>query len=252
MELHVAASCLNCGNPVTEKFCGNCGQSAHTHRYSFKHFIEHDFIHGVWHVDKGFFYTIAQLFTNPGHSVRGFVMGRRANYFNFVTLILLVTGISTLLSHYTHFKVSDIMSETSKQSITEFERVVNEHPKLTLLVMIPISSFFSFIWFRKAKFNYSEHLVLNSYKSSAELLVLLLFSIITIFYHNINGLAAIYYIGIQGFLFFYAVWFYYQFFSKSGYSKKSLLIRSILVPVSFFMIPVVIGIVCAILTIKSH
>ncbi len=69
-------TCLNCEHSIAEKYCSCCGQKTSTHRYSLKHFVEHDFVHGVWHVDKGIVFTIKELFTRPGHSVREFILGK--------------------------------------------------------------------------------------------------------------------------------------------------------------------------------
>ena len=41
-------SCQNCNETITGNFCANCGQKTSVHRYSFKHFITHDLIHGIW------------------------------------------------------------------------------------------------------------------------------------------------------------------------------------------------------------
>ena len=58
-------NCINSGNLITDSFCQKCGQKATVHKYSVKHFIEHDLIHGIWHVDYGIFFTIKELFTRP-------------------------------------------------------------------------------------------------------------------------------------------------------------------------------------------
>jgi hypothetical protein len=241
LKLTMNSDCLNCGHPLAESYCSKCGQKASTHRYSLRNFIEHDFINGVWGVDKGVLYTLKELFTRPGHSVREYVLGKRVYYFNFVALILLILTISALLAPYTHIKMSDLMPEASKAAMNSFENFTTQYPKLLLLIAIPLNSFFSFIWFRRARFNYAEHLVLNSYKTAAELILGLVFSIFTIFYTNINVLAAVYFIlsGAGGII--YGVWFYSQFFSKSDYSKTAVIVRSVLIPLSFIFLSLIIG-----------
>lgn len=240
-------TCLNCSNPVTENFCGSCGQKTTVHRYSFKHFIEHDLIHGIWHVDNGILFTIRELFTRPGHSVRGFINGKRVGYFSFVTLLLLILGISFFLGEYAQVKISDLMPESSKESMNVIEEFTQKkYPKITLLLTIPFYSVFSFLWFRKSKLNLTEHFVLNSYKTVAESLIELLFLIVTIFYTNIKVLTIIYSF-ISFFTFVYAFWFYKQFFSGYDYSKKSLIIRSLGVVFSYMFIGIVIGIVIGIM-----
>jgi hypothetical protein len=252
MNLNIDTGCLNCGSSVAEKYCGNCGQKSTTHRYSFKHFIEHDFIHGVWHVDKGVVFTIKELLTNPGHSIRGFILGKRANFFNFITLILLILGISSIVSHYTSIRMIDLMPEASKNALNSLQEFTTKYPKIVLLITIPITSFSSFIWFRNSKFNYSEHLVLNSYKTATDLMIGLLFTVVSLFYTNIAGLSLLYYGGIQTLILLYSIWLYYQFFSKSGYSRFSLILRSVMVPVSLSLFSVIIGIIWGIFTQMQH
>src|SRR4051812_15937136 len=52
--------CLNCGYEVINNFCSNCGQSTATHRLSIGHFVVHDLIHSIWHVDRGIFFTLKE------------------------------------------------------------------------------------------------------------------------------------------------------------------------------------------------
>jgi hypothetical protein len=241
------SACLNCHQDIIDKFCSNCGQKASVHRYSVKHFVEHDLIHGIWHVDKGLLFTIKELFTRPGHSVREYLQGKRVNYFNFISLIMILLAVSSFLSHYTQIKVNDLMPESVRADMNSFERFSTKYPKLVLVILIPVYSIFSFIWFRKTKLNFTEHIVLNAYKTVAELVVGLLFSILTIFYVNINGLIFIYYFFVAFGTFLYSIWFYYQFFSGYGYTKKALVFRSVMVPLSYIILSMIIGIIVGIL-----
>lgn len=239
-------TCLNCKKPVKENFCANCGQKTTIHRYSLKHFVEHDLIHGIWHVDNGIFFTIRELFSRPGHSIREFINGKRVGYFSFVTLLLLILTISHFLGEYVQVKMSDLMPENSKGAMNELQELTTKYPKSILILTIPFYSIFSFLWFRKSKLNLTEHFVLNSYKTVAESLTGLLFLIITIFYANIKVLTIIYSF-ISLFTFFYAFWFYKQFFSVYGYSNKSLIIRSIGVVFSYMFLSMLIGIIMGIM-----
>lgn len=237
-------NCLNCGNPITDKFCPKCGQKTTVHKYSLKHFIEHDLIHGIWHVDSGILFTIRELFTRPGHSIREFINGKRVGYFSFVTMLLLILGISHFLGEYSQVKISDLMPENSKGITNEFEEFTKKYPKLMLLITIPFYSIFSFLWFRKAKLNLTEHFVLNSYKTVAESMIGLLFVIVTIFFSNIKALTLIYsFISLLTLV--YAFWYYKQFFSGCGYSKKSLIIRSIAVVLSYMLLSMAVGVIAA-------
>lgn len=238
----MAETCKNCNEIITAKFCPNCGQKTSIHRYSIKHFIEHDLIHGIWHVDNGIFFTIKELFIRPGHSIREFINGKRVGYFNFVTLLLIIIAVSHFVEQYSQVKFSDLMPESSKSSINKIDDFTKKYPKLSLLSTIPFYSVFSFLWFRKSKLNLSEHFVLNSYKTVSESIIGLFFIIITIFYTNQEGLITVYSIVIF-FSLVYSFWFYKQFFSTYGYSKKSLIMRSVAVIFSYMLFSMILGII---------
>lgn len=239
--------CLNCHQDLSSNYCANCGQKSSTHRYSLVHFFEHDFVHGIWHVDKGILFTLKELFTRPGHSIREYVLGKRANYFNFFTLIVLTIGLSSILAHYSGVKISDLMPESTKEMMNSMEEFMSKYPKAVLLMLIPVYSIFSFLWFRKAGYNYSEHLVLNAYRAAGELIIGLSFNLIAIFYKDAAGLLFIYYFIFTVINTSYSIWFYYQFFSESGYSKLSLFLRSLMVPFSYILISLLIGFVLGII-----
>ncbi|SMP07666.1 DUF3667 domain-containing protein [Chryseobacterium profundimaris] len=233
--------CLNCKSEVSYNYCPHCGQKTSTHRYSIKHFVEHDLVHGVWHVDKGILFTLKELFTRPGHSIREYIQEKRVNYFSFVTLILLLLTLTAMLAPYVHIKVSDLVSPQSRAMMNSMEEYMTAHPKQVLIISIPIYSLFSFLWFRRSGVNFSEHLVLNSYRVIPELIVGLVISALTIFYTNTAVVALLYFGVLSFFSFLYSILFYYQFFSDSPYSRKMLLFRSVMVPITYLLLPLVIG-----------
>jgi hypothetical protein len=241
-------SCQNCNETITGNFCANCGQKTNIHRYSLKHFIVHDLIHGFWHVDNGFFFTIKELFTRPGHCIREFINGKRVGYYSFVTLLVIILGISHFVGEYSPVKLSDLMPESSKKTMNIIEEFSNNYPKITLLLTIPFYSVFSFFWFRKSNLNLTEHFVLNSYKTVGESIIVLIFTIITVIYTNQKGLVPIYSFFMLLSL-VYTFWYYKQFFSAYGYSKKSLIIRSLGAIFSYMFFSFMLGIVSAIMGI---
>lgn len=91
-------NCLNCGTVINTKYCSNCGQSANTHRINIS-FLWHDIQHGLLHVDKGIFFTLRELFTRPGYSVKEFISGKRVQHFKPLSLIIVLAGVFGILSH---------------------------------------------------------------------------------------------------------------------------------------------------------
>jgi len=242
----MTSDCLNCGESISKNYCPNCGQKTDTRRYSFKHIVEHDFIYGIWNVDKGILYTLKELFTRPGHRVREYIQGKRIGLFNFFTLVVIILAVSLSIEQYSNVKVFDLFPNSAKSTTDVLSEYSKKYPKLFVLINIPFYTFFSFLWFRKAKLNFSEHLVLNAYITVFNAIIGLLFNIISVFYTNLDGLRIIY--GLIGFAqLLYAFWMYYQFFSRYNFSKKGLIIRSIGPIFSYMFLSVLIGVVWEIL-----
>lgn len=224
--------CLNCNHESVGKFCPNCGQKTSTHRYSLKYFLLNDLVRNLIPLDKGFFYTIKELFSRPGHSIRAFVQGKRAKHFNYFTFILLVISMNHFAGSWSEIKLIDITSYSlnSDEILTKFEKMSRAYPQLFTLMQIPFLALFSYLFFRNSKQNLTENLVLNTYKTSAELLLSTLFTMISVVYKNIAVLSYLYSV-VAVLTLSYSVWFYYQYFSAFGYSKVSLLLRSVLTTV---------------------
>ncbi|MGQ3131542.1 MAG: DUF3667 domain-containing protein [Flavobacteriales bacterium] len=230
-------NCLHCEEPLTGNYCAHCGQKATTRRFSAAGFVTYDLLQGIWGVDKGLLFTLKELFSRPGHSIREFIQGKRAGHFNYISLALFIVGLGLFLNEYSVHRLSDIIPDPHK-AMASVEKLTIKYPKLLLIVSIPVCSLFSWLWFRRAKLNIAEHLVMNTYKASGELVIELLFTLVTIFYHNKQGLYVVYNITAT-LTTLYGIWFYIQFFSVYGYSKAGLIIRSILIPASisfFFML----------------
>jgi len=97
----VAARCDNCGAPVTEKYCGNCGQRLEAPVHSLWHFT-HVALEDVTHADSRLWRTLAALLFKPGFLTREFLAGRRARYLPPVRLYLVLSVAFFLYASATH------------------------------------------------------------------------------------------------------------------------------------------------------
>lgn len=161
-------ACLNCGAALVGAYCHQCGQSAHTHRMSFKHFMLHDFVHGVWHLDKGFPATLKKAFVNPGKEIRAYLAGKRVGWFSILTTIVLLVAIISFLDS----KLPDApFDQEDTQKVFDF---LDDHAKWILLASSFIFSLSSVVWFRKARLNLSEHTIINAFFLIGVLIIYLL------------------------------------------------------------------------------
>ncbi len=155
-------TCLNCGKRAQENFCSNCGQKTDTHRITLKHFFTHDILHGVWHLDKGILFTIKAILTRPGQAAYDYISGKRVKYYNVFYLILIFIGLNILLVNFQHqINPTDrIVVTGSGKSLFDF---LSGHLKVLLFSVVPLSAFFSWLLFKKLKFNFAEHLIIAGF-----------------------------------------------------------------------------------------
>lgn len=197
--------CKNCSRPLPADvdFCPACGQSAHTHRLNMHHIL-HDLIHVFIHADKGVIYLTKELARQPGLVVKNYVMGKRKQYFNPFSYLVLTIAISAFLTNYFHLMEAD-MANTNPRSA-----MVSKHINLIFLASVPILAFFTWLLFRRAKYNYAEHLTLHAFLGGFRVVFfILIFTPMVIFFreHYYAGLS-IYFALWLGF----ASWANIQFF----------------------------------------
>ncbi len=171
--------CQNCNLEINGNFCSHCGQNSNTHRLNF-HFLWHDIQHGLLHVDKGILYSVKELFTRPGHSIREFLQGKRVKHFKPISLVLILAGIYGLLSHYLDINLlSDNFEMTASgekfnQTKTTFDKMlewVSQHYSILALLQIPIFSIGTYLCFKKIGYNFIEHLVINAFIAGQKLII---------------------------------------------------------------------------------
>lgn len=160
--------CLNCYNQTINNFCSVCGQKNSTHRFSLSHIVLHDFIHGVFHLDKGFFFTIKELFTRPGHSIREYIQGKRVKHFNYFTLLIILITIEFVIRSYSSVTREEIFG---KEEVLGYSKIVDKYNKIIRLISIPLWALITWLLFRKTKQTFMENVVLNLYMMSAFLLI---------------------------------------------------------------------------------
>lgn len=244
--------CLNCGNILKGPYCEACGQKGSTHRMSLKHFVQHDLIHGIWHVDKGLLFTIWQLIIRPARFLRQYLAGRRVGVFNVVTLLIIGAGLVLYISDF-EGQMNENAAVVERKDIPELARnfyyFIEHHAKWLILATIPLFSLVSFLVFRRKKYFYTEHLIINSYLFGTFLFLLLVLGLIFKLpflaqadEENFDLLLALCYLP-------YAYWSFW----KPEYSVAGLVWRSLLAAVLFmlFGMMVLIGIVRIVLLLNG-
>lgn len=219
-------NCLNCNHEVSLKYCPSCGQKTDTHRFSIKYILTHDILHGIFHIDRGFPHTLKELFTRPGHAIREYVQGKRVRHFHFFTFIIIVLLFDKLFSKLSDFDYSNLGDASTRETIKAFASFMRDYSKVFALSIIPFQALVSFAFFRKAKQNYSEHLVISAYMVGAVLCFRIITTAAPIFITNLSILGSLFWI-IELLIILYSTWFFYQYFASfKAYSKFGTFMRS--------------------------
>ncbi|HEY3405505.1 MAG TPA: DUF3667 domain-containing protein [Ohtaekwangia sp.] len=153
--------CKNCGATIDTKFCPDCGQKAETHRITIGH-LAHEFFHVMTHADKGILFLIKELIRRPGFVVKEFLEGRRKKYFNPISFIVITSALGAIASFKSGYYSALGRVQTGQAS--EASEIAASNSKLLgLFLIVPIYSLLSWLFFWRPRYNFAEHVVLQSY-----------------------------------------------------------------------------------------
>lgn len=207
--------CKNCGNSFEENYCNHCGQKAGVSRIDAK-YVRNEIPNSIFQLDRGFLFTLKELFLRPGHSIRDFLQGKRKlHYKPFAYLIVTFTLYSLsayLMERGTYiddllfgFKIR--MADSGQSTDVPILDWISKNQVYVTLLILPVFSLASYLAFIRSSYNYFEHLVLNLYITGQQMVIYLL--LVFVFFTD-NALAGI--PTLVGFL--YSLWVYHQFFDR--------------------------------------
>ncbi|HEY2389689.1 MAG TPA: DUF3667 domain-containing protein [Candidatus Angelobacter sp.] len=91
-------ACADCGAPLYGPFCSRCGEHViDRHSLTLWHFLKHNLLHELSHVDGKIFRTFHYLLFRPGFLTAEYFVGRQQRYINPVRLLLTCLVILALL-----------------------------------------------------------------------------------------------------------------------------------------------------------
>jgi hypothetical protein len=224
--------CKNCNQEFEGNFCSNCGQSSATHKLNI-HFIWHDVQHGLFHFDKGMYYSAKELYLRPGHSIREFIEGKRIKHFGPISLVIVLATIYGLLYH--SFNIN-LFTDTPKLKL-DMNNWMAKHYSWLNLATIPLYTTGTYLSFRHQGYNFIEYFVLNTFKASQRL-ILHIVTFPILYYFNgtptLQKFIAVLY--VMDIILIY--WTNFQFFDRM--SKIKVLLLSLLSHLIFLILFIII------------
>jgi Protein of unknown function (DUF3667) len=96
--LALPSVCADCGAPLSGPFCSQCGEHVvDRHSLTLWHFLNHNLLHELSHVDGKIFRTFRYLLFRPGFLSAEYFAGHRRRYINPVRLLLTCLVVLALL-----------------------------------------------------------------------------------------------------------------------------------------------------------
>ena len=207
--------CLNCGTEFEGKFCPECGQSADTGRFTMR-FIFENLIAAFTSKDGGIWFTLKNMFTQPGAMVVELLNGKRRSYFSPFPMLFFALTVYILLFSFTgsrgdiqeieqKIKDSEItiesdLDEKTQMALARFndiKKLVGKGVKIyytryttVTMLTIPLFLFATRAWYGKSnrkRYYRAEYLVAIAYSMVIVVLYRCLTSLVYPLSQNVAG-----------------------------------------------------------------
>jgi len=243
--------CKNCANEFSGIYCNFCGQKANVSKIDLSYIVNQVQTTILQH-DKGLFYTIRQLFTRPGHSIREYLEGKRVKHFKPLAYVLVLSTVYAFLNYFFGTE-SNLLSGMGgfAEGFNDYGGEIETSFSLTqwmidnyaygVLLLLPFYSLASYLAFKKSGYNYYEHIVVNSFILGQQTMVQILFvPLIKVLPEGnlANSVEALKFFLITSLVF----WTYFQFFHrKRSLSKLLLILLSYIIMLVILLLLLIIG-----------
>jgi Protein of unknown function (DUF3667) len=220
------ALCLNCGTSLLGPHCHQCGQGAHVQRFNW-HRLVHELPHAVFHVSRGIVPTVRGLLLEPGRTIRAYLDGQHARFFNPLTLLVLSAGAYAVL--YQSAVVMDAIAlhipDRSRDNAMRLLKLVVRWYSLSMALLIPIAAVGTWLTFRNAGRNFAEHVVAMTFVSSMSNLLMVLpgfplVAAVSIFRGDSENWLLAVWVGLLCLVQAHQSWALYDLFRESGSGRQ--------------------------------
>ena len=169
-------TCKNCNEPVTGKFCSNCGNPADLKRINGR-YIFHEIAH-FFYAEKGWLYTVKRMLVAPGDSVRQYLTEDRSRYIKPITFAIVTSLIYTIICHFFQIDTDTFNTQLSGEAYQEMlptqtlltNWVIDNNGYATMIIGL-LMAFWIKLFFRKSAYNLFEFFVLLCYLSGITTLI---------------------------------------------------------------------------------
>lgn len=153
-------------------YCSHCGQSAKVSRVDLPSFL-HEVSNSIFQVNSGFFFTLKEMFLNPGSALKDYLDGKRKRHFKPIAyaltlstlyfVVVKITDQNTWLDDFFSGWLEGVNERNEVSNTPELLLWIAKNYAYATLILLPIYALASYLSFLKFRKNYLEHLVINAY-----------------------------------------------------------------------------------------
>jgi len=156
--------CKNCGHSFESKYCPDCGQSSEAGRFTLKE-IFNELLEIYFKLKHGLFHTIKELTIHPAQSIKNYLHGERGSIYNPLKYLFITVLVNTflILKYHLYVKNGFVVSGDAGDDYVRFYHFYMSNLSLLDQLIVPFVALFSFLFFRKDKYNYAENVIINCY-----------------------------------------------------------------------------------------
>lgn len=163
-------ACKNCETPLTveDQFCNRCGAKVIRNRLTLRNLWE-DFSEQFLNYDNKLLQTLLVLFVKPEEVIGNYIHGTRKKYVNVVSyfaIALTLSGLQLFILRKFYPETLDVFSLIPSSATTPNTNIdwVFDYYSIFALINLPMYAVMGTLSFMGLKkFNYTEHLVINTY-----------------------------------------------------------------------------------------
>lgn len=164
--------CNNCGVALAGNYCHVCGQKKIRERFTLGRILR-DLLSMITNIDKGFWFTMKELFLRPAQVIQNYLSGATIRYYDPIRYYFIIIAVSALLQlslgtfDLQQADLRDTLNPNMTEQQLQAQLKMVEYMKRFLnfipLLVLPFIAL-CFKWaFRKQAWNYAEHLIGTTY-----------------------------------------------------------------------------------------
>lgn len=155
-------NCKNCNSPILDDSCLSCVNKPKLKKID-SHYVTHELLH-LFHIEKGFLYSVKELLLRPGDSIREYITVDRNKHMKPIPFLIFSALLYTFIAHY--FKPEKIAATDDfiKDSyVVTIRHWIDTHYGYTYIMMSIFIAVWARLLYKKYPYNFYEIMTLLCY-----------------------------------------------------------------------------------------